>query len=97
MLPVDLEIKALTQMREGANRTTAYERQLEEWQTRWQTSRKGRWTFELIPNIATWIECQHKELDYHLTQFLTGHGCFREYLERFKHVDTPYCIYCINN
>ena len=55
MLPVDLEIKALTQMREGANRTMVYERQVEEWQTRWQTSRKGRWTFELIPNIATWI------------------------------------------
>ncbi|KAH8405078.1 hypothetical protein KR215_008677, partial [Drosophila sulfurigaster] len=97
MLPVDLEIKALTEIREGVNRTTAYERQLEEWQRRWQASRKGRWTYELLPDIATWIKCQHKELDCHLTQFLTDHGCFRGYLQRFNHVDTPYCFYYIND
>ncbi|KAH8395484.1 hypothetical protein KR215_008357, partial [Drosophila sulfurigaster] len=35
-------------------------------------------------------------MDYHLTQFLTDHGCFRRYLARFLHVDTPQCIYCVN-
>ncbi|KAH8275834.1 hypothetical protein KR018_002174, partial [Drosophila ironensis] len=33
-------------------------------------------------------------MDYHLTQFLTNHGCFRGYLARFQHADTPQCVYC---
>ena len=28
---------------------------------------------------------------YHLTQALTGHGCFRAYLHRFCLIDDPYC------
>ncbi|KAH8275064.1 hypothetical protein KR018_005717, partial [Drosophila ironensis] len=28
-------------------------------------------------------------MDYHLTQFLTNHGCFRGYLARFQNADTP--------
>lgn len=29
-----------------------------------------------------------------MTQFLSGHGCFREYLYKYKHVDDPYCPHC---
>lgn len=94
--PIDLEIKALSLMRSGASRQEAHEWLLGEWQSRWQTSRRGRWTYQLIPEMTVWAECQHKCLDYHLTQFLTDHGCFRAYLLRFRHVESAQCLFCVD-
>jgi len=65
------------------------------WQRRWNESTKGRWTHRIINSIETWVNRQHGELDYHLTQFLTGHGCFRAYLYRFKHEESADCPLCI--
>ena len=31
---------------------------------------------------------------YYLTQMLTGHGCFRKYLYKYKHEDSPECPTC---
>uniref|UniRef100_A0ABD2W9P3 Reverse transcriptase zinc-binding domain-containing protein n=1 Tax=Trichogramma kaykai TaxID=54128 RepID=A0ABD2W9P3_9HYME len=47
---------------------------LSKWQEAWDRSTKARWTHRLIPNIRVWIERRHGELNYHLTQLLTGHG-----------------------
>lgn len=33
-------------------------------------------------------------VNYHLKQFLTGHGCFGAYLHRFKKLDDPRCHDC---
>ncbi|CAB0042944.1 unnamed protein product [Trichogramma brassicae] len=49
---------------------------LSKWQKAWDRSKKARWTHRLIPNIRVWIERRHGELNYHLTQLLTGHGFF---------------------
>lgn len=65
-----------------------------EWQRRWDSSEKGRWTYRLIPSIEKWINRQHGEVNYYLTQLLSGHGCFGAYLYRFKHTDTPDCPVC---
>ncbi|EDW45695.1 GM11328 [Drosophila sechellia] len=94
--PIDLEIKALSLMRSGASKQEAHEWLTGEWQSRWQTSRRGRWTHQLIPELTVWAECQHKCLDYHLTQFLTDHGCFRAYLLRFRHVESARCLFCVD-
>ena len=48
---------------------------MHEWQSRWENSLKGSWTFRLSN--------AHCELNFYLTLFLTGHGCFRKYLYRF--------------
>ncbi|EDW44956.1 GM11157 [Drosophila sechellia] len=58
----------------------------------WQESHRGRWTYKLIPELTEWADCEHKTVDYHMTQFLTDHGCFRGCLFRF--VDTAQCLYC---
>lgn len=50
---------------------------LEQWQARWDTSPKGRWTHRLIPNIERWVHRGHGEVGYYFTQLLSGHGCFR--------------------
>ena len=65
-----------------------------EWQEAWNHSTKGRWTHRLIPKIDEWINRKHGEVNYYLTQMISGHGCFRAYLFKYKHVDTPYCLHC---
>lgn len=35
-------------------------------------------------------------MSYHLTQALSGHGCFRAYLYKRKRASTPYCLWCID-
>ena len=67
---------------------------LEKWQTQWSTTTKGRWTHRLIPSIAAWIERRHGEVNYHLTQLLSGHGCFRSYLCRTKNDTSSSCPTC---
>ncbi|CAB0037495.1 unnamed protein product [Trichogramma brassicae] len=67
---------------------------IEEWQAQWTRSRKGRWTHRLIPNITPWIERRHGEVDYHLTQLLTGHGCFRSYLCWSNNDTSDLCPVC---
>jgi len=48
----------------------------------------------MIPDIQAWISKKHGEVNYQLAQMLTGHGCFREYLYKHKHVEDPDCLYC---
>lgn len=58
------------------------------------TAVTGSWTWRMIQNIKTWNKRSHGEVDFHLTQMLSGHGCFREYLHRIKKIDTPVCVDC---
>ena len=64
------------------------------WQQRWSASSKGRWTYRLIPLLETWTSRKHGEVDFYTAQLLSGHGCFRAYLYRFKHDSSPLCPYC---
>ena len=64
-----------------------------EWQEAWNHSTKGRWTHRLIPEVDEWINRKHGEVNYYLTQIIFGHGCFRTYLLKYKHVH-PYCLHC---
>lgn len=41
-----------------------------------------------------WTTRKHGEINFHLTQMLTEHGCFREYLHRFKRTEDPMCVDC---
>lgn len=77
---------------------TANERDatLAEWQRLWETEARGRWTARLIPRLGPWISRKHGEVDYYLTQFLTGHGYFRSYLHRMGKMDSGVCLYCAN-
>lgn len=65
-----------------------------QWQEQWDTSTKGRWTHRLIPSLTSWVTRKHGEVNFHLTQILTGHGCFRQYLHRFGHSNSPHCPSC---
>ncbi|XP_060526925.1 uncharacterized protein LOC132702359 [Cylas formicarius] len=43
--------------------------------------------------IDKWRRCRHRQLDYHFTQVLTGHGHFKVYTNRLGKTDTK-CFYC---
>ncbi|XP_062539084.1 uncharacterized protein LOC134207375 [Armigeres subalbatus] len=48
------------------------------WQLTWDSSSKGTCTYRLIPNLSLWVDRKHGEVNFFLTQFLSGHGCFRK-------------------
>lgn len=37
-----------------------------------------------------------RELNFYMTQLLSGHGCFRDYLHKFGHHEFPTCPNCID-
>jgi len=67
---------------------------LTRWQAEWETGKFGRWTFTLIPNIQTWLERPYGEVDYFISQAISGHGCFRKYLYERNRADSSDCPYC---
>ena len=67
---------------------------MKEWQEKWENDPKGRWTYQLIPELDKWINRKHGAVNYYLTQALTGHGCFKKYLYKCKIADNPDCSDC---
>jgi len=64
------------------------------WQAAWDISSKDRWTHQLIPSIEPWLNRKHGQVDFYLTQALSGHGCFRSFLKRFGHDTEDGCPEC---
>lgn len=75
-------------------RRTARRDSLAKWQRAWDSARNGRWTHRLIPRVDDFVNRRHGEVNFHLTQVLSGHGCFRQYLHRFGHAGSPACPEC---
>ena len=67
---------------------------LKKWQDSWNVYGESAWTKTLIPDIETWVTRKHGENEFHLTQFLTGHGCFGIYLFRIGRKETSTCWFC---
>uniref|UniRef100_A0A2S2NQQ6 Reverse transcriptase domain-containing protein n=1 Tax=Schizaphis graminum TaxID=13262 RepID=A0A2S2NQQ6_SCHGA len=66
------------------------------WQQEWEElTTTGQWTKRLIPDVRPWVTRTHGMTNYHITQFLTGHGCFQSYLQpRSTWVESPECLSC---
>ena len=82
-------IATVEEARKQAGRLSA-----EKWQREWDKTENGRWTHRLIPDISKWINRKHGEVNFHLTQFLSGHGSFRKYLHKFGKADSPLSCAC---
>ncbi|XP_062141816.1 uncharacterized protein LOC133849738 [Drosophila sulfurigaster albostrigata] len=46
------------------------------------------------PGVSEWVNRKHGQVNYYLTQLLSGHGCFKDYLFRFGHEADPLCPRC---
>lgn len=75
-------------------RTEERSHTIQVWERRWAQATEGRWTARLVGGIAPWINRDHGEVNFYLTQFLTGHGMFYSYLYKCRRKSSPYCIYC---
>ena len=92
------ERRAIYRRRPEVRRDTAAteerDRSFDCWQRDWEAESRGRWTFRLIPTVRPWVERQHGEVDFFVTQFLSGHGYYRAYLHRMGKVADSDCLYC---
>lgn len=98
-IPIHLMAKERSSAFEMGNINNEQRKQLREgtldkWQSEWRASEKGEWTRKLIPDLRPWLKRKWGVVDYHITQCLTGHGCFMAYVYRIKRRNTPTCIYC---
>uniref|UniRef100_A0ABD2W8Y3 Reverse transcriptase zinc-binding domain-containing protein n=1 Tax=Trichogramma kaykai TaxID=54128 RepID=A0ABD2W8Y3_9HYME len=94
------ERSRLYQRRHEDARAEERQETLRRWQSQWDRSTKGRWTHKLIPNIRLWIDRRHGEVDYHITQLLTGHGYFKHHSQHYDHnasADCPACPHTVEN
>lgn len=48
----------------------------------------------LGPSFESWMGRKWGCISYHMTQLLTGHGCFATYLHRIGKVNIPTCWFC---
>ena len=65
----------------------------EEWNAQWIRSDKGVSTREMFfPTVRDREKCNSLTPNFLLTQFLTGHGKFNNYLHRFRIKDSSQCI-----
>ncbi|XP_033228953.1 uncharacterized protein LOC117180566 [Belonocnema kinseyi] len=67
---------------------------VEEWQQLLSLDHRGRWTNRLILELSNWLNRRHGETNYYLTQFLSGHGYFRDCLYKRGKVSNLKCGYC---
>ncbi len=56
-----------------------------QWNLRWSTSENGCHTKTFFPTIMDRQKCtQYCTSNLYTTQFITGHGTFKTYIQRFK-------------
>lgn len=101
VIPIDLlarERRAIY-LRKAETDKTAVRREerlctLGRWRQRWIEESRGRWTARLVNDLGPWMDREHGEVGYYLTQLLSGHGYFRSYLYKMRKTSSPECLYC---
>ncbi|KAL4103979.1 hypothetical protein QTP88_019292 [Uroleucon formosanum] len=102
VVPVHLMARSWAQLRRLQKNHPENARQIVDnlvwrwWQQEWEElTDTGQWTKRLIPDVCSWVTRTHSTINYHMTQFLTGNGCFQSYLLlRSTRVESPECLSC---
>ncbi|XP_030753070.1 uncharacterized protein LOC115880079 [Sitophilus oryzae] len=77
---IDLLIQERYDRYHGMDKNLGRTKLLQQWQGKWNNGIYGRWTNRLIPDIQLWLNRQYGEVDYFMSQALSGDGFFRKYL-----------------
>lgn len=97
-LPIDLMVQERIAVHDKADHRSKKEIRegmINTWQTRWlEIQGKAGWTKKLIRDIRIWLKRKHGNVGFHMTQCLTGHGCFGNYLAGIGKEKTVNCWYC---
>ena len=100
VMPIDLLIEVRARQyrekrghTEGSNPKVIVREAIHTWKTRWETTLKGRTTYEYYSNPKVRLASRWMNPDHHMTQFISGHGDFNGKLETFQlsEVDTCDC------
>lgn len=60
-----------------------------------ETTNMSGWTLRaLVPNMEEWLQCNHNNCNYRLTQLLTGHGSFAYFLYKIQKKENYNCEVC---
>jgi len=94
MPPIELLAIERKEVFENRRKEDARNNLLRDWQRKWDSAKNGGWTHRLIPKVDQWYNRKFGEVNYRLTQALSGHGCFSYYLHRFGKLDSPTCWFC---
>jgi hypothetical protein len=90
---IDLDVKARELMHKHAKGDA-----LKDWKERVIGMKKEdlglRIREALVPSIDEWYNRNHGRIMYHMTQILSGHECFNEFLYKIKKVNSPICDQC---
>nr|BAC57918.1 reverse transcriptase [Anopheles gambiae] len=76
------------------------ETSLQLWQQQWDdvaannTSRYLRWAHRQVPDVRLWTGRKHGEVDFYLSQVLSGHAFVHEFLHVFGFAPSPDCPRC---
>ncbi|XP_076621612.1 uncharacterized protein LOC143342015 [Colletes latitarsis] len=76
-----------------AERKRVREETLEEWQDAWDQEGREKLTYRWIPNIEAWLKRPVGQVNYYLTQALTGHGSFATFRKRIGKAQSELCWY----
>lgn len=98
IMPADLTAQMRKELywdkRNDTNTKTAIkDKYMTIWQERWTNSDKGRPLHEIWPNIQNRLELAIA-IGHYDSQYLTGHGNFMAYLQRFGLRNTDLCEIC---
>lgn len=57
----------------------------------------GIWTKEgIVPNFKLWTSFCFNQSSYRISQLLTGHGSFNDFLFRIKKLESGMCTFCFD-
>lgn len=85
-----ISVMPLPELMKGEERKRTEDRLIQEWQSRLDHGELSSYHYRLIPSILSWFKWKHVMINYHLTQALTGHGCYSSYLRRFERLASPF-------
>lgn len=91
------EARRLWQAGFGGSKTEERACTIAAWQAEWlaiPAGAPGAHVRDLVPNIQTWLDRPGGELDHFLTQVITGHGDFQDYLLRIGKSSSDKCLHC---
>lgn len=99
MLPWDLLARERAAKHKDGEVSTEAARELTmaQWQAEWaqlSSDSPGAWTRSLIEQIQPWYDRPHGDLNYHITQVLTGHGQFQSYMLKIGKATIDTCVLC---
>lgn len=64
------------------------------WTKRIEDSTTGQWTKTLVTDVHAWCNRSHGQMSFHLTQLMSGHGCFGTYLSKIGKEASTKCHHC---